>query len=61
MGARVVITGLSSEVAHSLVTLGVDTSQLNTTGDLQSGMEEAERILGYRFARVEDVTQQVRS
>lgn len=53
MGARVVVTGLSAEVAHSLVVLGVDTTQLNTTGDLQSGIEEAERILGYQVRQSE--------
>jgi rsbT co-antagonist protein RsbR len=51
MGARVIITGLSAEVAQSLVTLGVDLSQLNTVGDLQGGMEEAERLLGYEMRR----------
>jgi rsbT co-antagonist protein RsbR len=47
MGAAVIVTGLSSEVAQTLVTLGVDLSRLNTIGDLQGGIEEAERILGY--------------
>ena len=51
MGATVIVTGLSADVAQSLVTLGVDLSQLNTIGDLQGGIEEAERILGP--ARVE--------
>lgn len=46
MGAQVIVTGLSAEVAQSLVTLGVDLSRLNTIGDLQGGLEEAERILG---------------
>jgi rsbT co-antagonist protein RsbR len=46
MGATVIITGLSADVAQSLVTLGVDLSRLNTVGDLQGGIEEAERILG---------------
>lgn len=46
MGARVIVTGLSADVAQSLVTLGVDLSRLNTIGDLQGGIEEAERILG---------------
>ncbi|MBV9510258.1 MAG: STAS domain-containing protein [Caulobacteraceae bacterium] len=46
MGAVVIVTGLSAEVAQSLVTLGVDLSRLNTMGDLQGGIEEAERILG---------------
>ena len=47
MGASVIITGLSSEIAQTLVTLGVDLSKVNAVGDLQGGIEEAERILGY--------------
>ena len=42
------VTGLSAEVAQSLVALGIELSKLNTVGDLQGGLEEAERILGYR-------------
>jgi rsbT co-antagonist protein RsbR len=49
MGARVIVTGLSAEVALSLVTLGIDLSRINTVGDLQGGIEEAERLLGYRM------------
>jgi rsbT co-antagonist protein RsbR len=48
MGARAVVTGVSSEVAQSLVALGIDLERFNTAGDLQGGLEEAERILGYR-------------
>lgn len=48
MGASVIVTGLSAEVAQSLVALGIDLTKLNTVGDLQGGMEEAERLLGYR-------------
>jgi rsbT co-antagonist protein RsbR len=48
MGARVIVTGLSAEVAQTLVTIGVDLSKINAVGDLQSGIEEAERVLGYR-------------
>jgi len=48
MGAHVIVTGLSAEVAQSLVALGIELSKLNTVGDLQGGLEEAERILGYR-------------
>ena len=40
-------TGLSSEIAQTLVTLGVDLSKVNAVGDLQGGIEEAERLLGY--------------
>jgi rsbT co-antagonist protein RsbR len=54
MGARAIITGLSSEVAQTLVDLGVDLSMMQTVGDLQGGLEEAERLLGYTVIRVED-------
>ena len=54
MGARAIITGLSSEVAQTLVDLGVDLSMMQTVGDLQGGLEEAERLLGYTVLRVED-------
>ena len=47
MGASVIITGLSSEIAQTLVTIGVDLSKVNAVGDLQGGIEEAERLLGY--------------
>ena len=49
MGAFVIATGLSSEVAQSLVQLGIDLNRLNTVGDLQGGIEEGERLLGYRL------------
>jgi rsbT co-antagonist protein RsbR len=51
MGAMVIVTGLSAEVAQSLVALGVDLSKLNTVGDLQGGLEEADRLLGYVVQR----------
>ena len=51
MGAVVIVTGLSAEVAQSLVALGVDLGKLHTVGDLQGGLEEAERILGYVVQR----------
>src|SRR6266496_3570424 len=46
MGASVIITGLSSEIALTLVTIGVDLSKMSAVGDLQGGIEEAERLLG---------------
>jgi rsbT co-antagonist protein RsbR len=46
MGASVIITGLSSEIAQTLVTIGVNLSKMNAVGDLQGGIEEAERLLG---------------
>jgi rsbT co-antagonist protein RsbR len=51
MGAGVIITGLSPEIAQTLVTLGVDLSKVNAVGDLQGGIEEAERLLGYEVLR----------
>jgi rsbT co-antagonist protein RsbR len=51
MGASVIVTGLSAEVAQSLVALGVDLSTLNTIGDLQGGLEDADRLLGYTVQR----------
>jgi rsbT co-antagonist protein RsbR len=51
MGAQVIVTGLSSEVAQSLAALGLELSKLNTVCDLQSGLEEAERIFGDRVQR----------
>jgi rsbT co-antagonist protein RsbR len=53
MGATVIVTGLSTEVAQTLVRLGVDLSMVQTMGDLQSGIEEAERLLGYTLAKSE--------
>lgn len=51
MGAQVIVTGLSSDVAQALVGLGLDLSKLHTVGDLQGGMEEAERMLGWRVVQ----------
>jgi rsbT co-antagonist protein RsbR len=53
MGASVIITGLSSEIAQTLVTIGVDLGKMNTIGDLQGGLEEAERYLGFKVIREE--------
>src|SRR5215471_6068469 len=48
LGANVIVTGLSPEIAQTLVTIGVDLSEMATVGDLQGGIEEAERLLGYK-------------
>ena len=57
MGASAIITGLSSKIAQTLVDLGVDLSMMRTVGDLQGGLEEAERLLGRRPAEPKDVPQ----
>ncbi|MBA3629901.1 MAG: STAS domain-containing protein [Actinobacteria bacterium] len=53
MGAAVLVTGLSSDIARTLVTLGVDLSMMDTVGDLQGGIEEAERLLGYEVRKAQ--------
>ena len=37
-----------SPIAQTLVTIGVDLSEMATVGDLQGGIEEAERLLADR-------------
>jgi rsbT co-antagonist protein RsbR len=56
MGASVIVTGLSSEIALTLVTIGVDLTKINAVGDLQGGLEEAERVLGYKVIRDEAIS-----
>lgn len=58
LGATVIVTGLSSEIAQTLVTIGVDLSKIITVGDLQGGIEEAERRLGYKVQQVTPPNQQ---
>ena len=55
MGASAIITGLSSRIAQTLVDLGVDLAMMRTVGDLQGGLEEAERLLGERRTGFEAV------
>lgn len=45
MGANVIITGISSNIAQALVTIGAELRGIPTLGDLQTGLEEAERML----------------
>jgi rsbT co-antagonist protein RsbR len=45
MGVRSVLTGLSAEVAQSLVKVGVTAEKLQTAGDLESGIELADRLM----------------
>jgi rsbT co-antagonist protein RsbR len=53
LGATVIVTGLSPEIAQTLVNIGVDLTKMNTVGDLQGGIEEAERLLGYKVLQLE--------
>jgi len=47
MGTQVIVSGLSPEIAQTIVTIGVDLSRVVTVSDLQSGIEEADRVSGY--------------
>jgi rsbT co-antagonist protein RsbR len=58
LGATVIVTGLSPEIAQTLVTIGVDLTKMNTVGDLQGGIEDAEKLLGYKVTLVSDSTTQ---
>jgi rsbT co-antagonist protein RsbR len=53
LGATVIVTGLSPAIAQTLVNIGVDLGKMNTVGDLQGGIEQAERLLGYKVAQGE--------
>lgn len=54
MGAKVVFSGISPEIALTMVTLGIDLGPVYTVGDLQNGIEHAERLLGYRVEKISD-------
>jgi rsbT co-antagonist protein RsbR len=60
LGATAIVTGLSPEIAQTLVTIGVDLTKMNTVGDLRGGIEEAERSLGFRVSQIEGPSQQER-
>lgn len=53
MGTKVVFSGISPEIALTMVTLGIDLGPVYTVGALQDGIEHAERLLGYRVEKVE--------
>jgi rsbT co-antagonist protein RsbR len=52
LGATVIVTGLSPEIAQTIVNIGVDLGKMNTVGDLQGGIEQAERLLGYKVVQL---------
>lgn len=51
MGAVSIVSGIAPDIAQTLVRLGIDLRRIRTVGDLQSGIEEAERLLGYSVVR----------
>jgi rsbT co-antagonist protein RsbR len=56
MGATAIVTGVSPEVAQTLVGLGISLGNVITVADLQGGIDEADRLLGLRVVAVEEVT-----
>lgn len=53
MGSKVIVSGVSPEIALTMVTLGIDLGRIETVGDMQSGIERAEQLSGYRVTRVQ--------
>lgn len=52
VGAEVIVTGISPEIAQTLVNIGVPLGNMDTVGDLQGGIEQAERLLGYKVVPI---------
>jgi len=48
LGTTVVVTGVSPAIAQTIVTVGVDLSRIQTVGDLQGGLDLADRLLADR-------------
>jgi rsbT co-antagonist protein RsbR len=53
MGALAIVTGITADVAQSMVALGIELAPFTTVGDLQGGVELAEDRLGYHVTRKE--------
>ncbi|HEX5412898.1 MAG TPA: STAS domain-containing protein [Terriglobia bacterium] len=58
LGATAIVTGLSPELAQTLVTISVDLNKMHTVCDLRGGIEEADRLLGFRVTRVDGPSEQ---
>ena len=52
LGAQVLITGISPDIAHTLVKLGVDLSSIRAFGPLRAGIAEALRLTDTSFGKV---------
>lgn len=45
MGATTILSGVSTAIAQRLVDVGIDLATLRTAGDLQAGLDEAQRLV----------------
>jgi rsbT co-antagonist protein RsbR len=54
MGATAILAGVSPQIAQTMVTLGIDLGRMTTVGDLQSGIERAEALLGYTVTKARE-------
>lgn len=53
LGTKVILTGISRENAQTLVRIGVGLGDIDVGGDLQSGIDAAERSLGLKIVKIE--------
>ncbi|HCY61346.1 MAG TPA: transcriptional regulator [Oxalobacteraceae bacterium] len=52
MGAKAIVSGVSPEIALTMVSIGADLGRVETVGDMQSGIERAEQLSGYQMVRI---------
>ena len=60
MGATPIVTGVSPEVAQTLVSLGINLGNVATIADLQGGVDEGDRVLGLRVVAVSSLADEDR-
>ncbi|HJV53841.1 MAG TPA: protoglobin domain-containing protein [Noviherbaspirillum sp.] len=53
MGAKAIVSGVSPEIALTMVAIGADLGRVETVGDMQSGIERAEQLSGYRMVKID--------
>jgi len=54
MGATAIVTGVSPDVAQTLIGLGISLGNVITVADLEGGIHEADRLLGLKVVPVDD-------
>ena len=53
LGAKTILTGFSPEVSQTLVTLGIDLSNITTCGSLKTGISKAFSLIGKKVVSYE--------